>query len=362
MVDIASRRILRMALGTALGMWVSQAIAWPMSFVAPLLAFVFLSLPLPRPSAKMTLGFILAMSASSFAGAMLLPFLEHARWVGIGLFVLALFHTFYFTSKGGSAALGSLMTLGLTLVAAIGSVSSSVMVEVAKGLTVCAIWAMFFVWLAHALIPDPPAAAGPAGQKPPRPPAPDLETARLRALRSLWIVLPIAMFFFFSSASTDYTIAMIKVATMGTQASIDSARAAGRSLLASTILGGIGAIIAWQILSIWPSLLIYALVMALFALLVGPKIFKGAGMQPRGSMWSYAYLTMIVVLAPAVTDGMGSDGAASAFYSRLFLFLVVTVYGSTAVAVFDAFWPRVQGDTSSPSHRPSPAVGTGNSP
>jgi hypothetical protein len=79
-------------------------------------------------------------------------------------------------------------------------------------------------------------------------------------------------------------------------------------------------------------------------------------------MWSYAYLTMIVVLAPAVTDGMGSDGAASAFYSRLFLFLVVTVYGSTAVAVFDAFWPRVLGDTTSPSHRPSPAVGTGNSP
>jgi hypothetical protein len=182
-VDISSRRILRMALGTALGMWVSQAIAWPMSFVAPLLTFVFLSLPLPRPSAKMTLGFIFAMSASSFAGAMLLPFLEHARWVGIGLFVLALFHTFYFTSKGGSAALGSLMTLGLTLVAAVGSVNSSVMVEVAKGLTVCAIWGMSFVWLAHVLIPDPPAAAGPAGQKPPRPPAPDLETAGLRALR-----------------------------------------------------------------------------------------------------------------------------------------------------------------------------------
>ena len=78
-------------------------------------------------------------------------------------------------------------------------------------------------------------------------------------------------------------------------------------------------------------------------------------MHPKGPMWSYAYLTMIVVLAPAVTDGIGSDGAASAFYSRLFLFLVVTVYGSAAVAVFDAFWPRATGDTNSLNHEPSPA-------
>ena len=114
-MDMASRRIIRMAVGTAFGMWVSQAIAWPMAFAAPLLAFVFLSLPLPRPTIKMSIGFILVLAVSSFAGVLLLPFLQYARLVGIGLFTLALFHTFYFTTKGGSAALGTFMTLGLTL-------------------------------------------------------------------------------------------------------------------------------------------------------------------------------------------------------------------------------------------------------
>jgi hypothetical protein len=199
-------------------MWVSQAISWPMSFVAPLLAFVFLSLPLPRPTAKITLGFILVLAASSYAGVVLLPFLQHARWVGIGLFVLALFHTFYFTARGGSAVIGMLMTVGLTLVAAVGSVSSVVMVEIAKWLTICAVWAMGFVWLAHALIPDPPSPPGLAGKKPPPAARPDLETAHLRAMRSMLIVLPIALIFFFSSASTSYLIVMIKVATMGQQA------------------------------------------------------------------------------------------------------------------------------------------------
>jgi hypothetical protein len=131
---------------------------------------------------------------------------------------------------------------------------------------------------------------------------------------------------------------------MGQQANLDSSRSAGRSMLESTVIGGIGAIVAWQILSIWPSLFIYALVLLLFALLVGSKIFRGPGLGPKGPMWSYAYLTMIVVLAPALTDGLGSDGATSAFYTRLFLFIVIAVYGSIAVAVFDAFWPRVMGE------------------
>jgi len=55
-------------------------------------------------------------------------------------------------------------------------------------------------------------------------------------------------------------------------------------------------------------------------------------------MWSYAYLTMIVVLAPAVLDSQSGSAAGATFYSRLLLFVVIAVYGSIAVAVFDAFW------------------------
>ena len=354
-MDIASRRILRMTLSTALGMWISQAIGWPMSFMAPLLAFVFLSLPLPRPSIKMTVGFVVVLGACSFAGVLLLPFLIYARWAGILMFVLALFYSFYYTSRGGSAALGTFMTVGLTLVAAIGSVSSEAMVLIAQALTINGIFGMGLVWMAHAMVPDPPPDPGIAAKRPPKPAPPDLETARLRALRSMLIVLPIAIFFLFSSASAGYVAIMIKVASMGQQANVDSTRSAGRSMLASTVVGGVGAIIAWQVLSIWPSLLLYTLLLAFFLLLFGPKIFQGAGMHPKAPMWSYGFLTLIVVLAPAVTDGIGSDGAGSAFYTRLFLFVVIAVYGSTAIAVFDAFWPKVRVQTNIPQPNPATA-------
>jgi len=56
-------------------------------------------------------------------------------------------------------------------------------------------------------------------------------------------------------------------------------------------------------------------------------------------MMSYAYLTLLVILAPAVLDGPGSSGAGSAFWTRFYLFVLIAVYGSLSVAVFDAFWP-----------------------
>ena len=131
---------------------------------------------------------------------------------------------------------------------------------------------------------------------------------------------------------------MIKVASMGPQATTDHSRAMGRSLLESTIWGGIGAVIAWQWLTVWPNLLIYSLLIAIASLLYGKRIFVGLGMHPKAGMWSYALLTMIVVLAPAVMDSQGGSAAGAAFYSRLFLIALVAVYGS--VAVFDAFWKQ----------------------
>ena len=70
----------------------------------------------------------------------------------------------------------------------------------------------------------------------------------------------------------------------------------------------------------------------------------GPAVHPKFQMTSYAYLTMIVILAPAVLDGAGSSGAGAAFYSRLLLFLLIAVYGTLAVRVFDAFWPEKTAD------------------
>ncbi len=181
---------------------------------------------------------------------------------------------------------------------------------------------------------------GPAQGAKPQPEKPDLEDARRSAFRSLVIVMPVILWFLLSSASASYAAVMIKVASMGQQAGIDQSRQVAKSLLASTAIGGIAAIIAWQVLSIWPSLIMYTLLIGLGGLVMGPRIFAGSGMQPAGATWSYGYLTMIVVLAPAVLDSQTGAAAGDAFWSRLAMFIWATIYGTGAVFVFDTLWRR----------------------
>jgi hypothetical protein len=345
-MDIASVRILRMAFGTALSLWFSQAVGWQMSFVAPIFTMLVLSLPFPAPGLKSGIKFVLALLISVYAGLALLPLLLNQRWVGILLLTLAVFYSFYYTARGGNAVVGTFATVGIGLATAVGTVSIDGALAVVGGLGITAVCGILFVWIAHAILPDSMAApvSEPATATPPTPPKPDLAAARRSAFRSLAIVMPVLLWFLLSSASASYLAVMIKVASMGQQAEADQTKQVGKSLLVSTIIGGIGAIIGWQVLSMWPSLLMYTLLLALAGLVMGRKIFAGRGMHPAAGTWSYGYLTMVIILAPAVLDGTSGSAADAAFWSRLSMFFYATIYGIVAVSVFDAFWPRKESE------------------
>lgn len=338
---VAARRILRLALGTSLCLLFSQVFAWPLSYIAPVLTLVILGLPLPPPGLKLSIVFVVALLAPMvIGGTILLPFLDQSRAVGILLVALGLFYTFYYTARGGQPVLGTFMTVGLTIIVTVGSVSSEIITVLIKSLATCAVVAIFFVWVAHSLLPELPPDPALAGMKKKAAPAkPDPSTAGRQALRSLAIVFPMALLFLFMSGSPAYTVVMIKVATMGQQATADHSRAMGRSLVESTLWGGLGAVIAWNVLQVWPSLLMYTLLIGLAGLIYGRWIFQGPAVHPKFQMVSYAYLTMLVILAPAVLDDPTGTSAGIAFSNRIYLFLLVAVYGTVAVAVFDAFWP-----------------------
>ena len=338
-MDIASVRILRLAFGTAVSLWFSQAVAWPLSYIAPVITMFLLALPLPALKLKMGVGLVVVMSASLYGGLLLLPPLQNQPMVGVLLLVLALYWCFYFTAKGGSAVLGTFATMGIAVSTAIGTVNLDAVIAIINNLATGAAIGVLFVWVAHAFVNDSLADDGAAGpqQKPPAPPKPDLAVARRSALRSLLIVLPIALFFLFSSASAAYVPVMIKVAAMGQQATNEATRLAGKSLLQSTVIGGVGAIIGWQILGLAPTLPVYAVYIALAALVMGPKIFQGRALHPDAATWSYGLLTMIVILAPAVADSLIGGPANAKFLDRLWMFILATIYAVATVYVFDAF-------------------------
>jgi hypothetical protein len=341
-LSIAQVRIFRLSFGTAASLWFSQVICGDMSFVAAVLTMFLLALPLPAPKLKGGVGFVLVFSGSLYAGLLLLPALINQPMVGFILLVLALFWSFYYTTTGGSAVVGAFITVGIALATAVGSVSVDATLALVSSMSVISVFGVLFVYIAHAILPDSLADVPDAPPPKPavKPEPPDLDAARWSAFRSLLIVLPIAIWFLLSAASTAYVPVMIKVASMGQQAATDATKSAGKSLINSTLIGGAAAIVGWQMLSITPSLPIFVLFVALVGLVIGAKIFVGPGMQPQGATWSYAYLTMLVILAPAVMDGSGGDAAGIKFWQRLAMFGGTAAYAVVAVYVIDAFKPR----------------------
>ena len=340
MHPVAARRILRLAFGTAAALWFSQVINWDVSFIMPVLVSFLLAVPIPAPRLKGAIIFVLALALPAYGLLLLLPVMDNYHMVAILILIAACFWSFYYSAKGGSPVLGAFLTMGLALLTAVGSDSIDALLLVNKALVINAVIAMLFVWLAHAFFPDPPR---PANQGPrPSPPKPERAVAIWSAWRATVIVFPVMFFFLLYPGSASYLVVMIKVASMGQQVENDTTRAAGKSLLMSTVIGGAGATIMWQLLSIWPSLIFYTLLIALGGLIMGKRIFSGLAMHPQAGTWSYAFLTMIVLIAPAVLDGPGGGSASASFYSRLGMMLAATIYSVVALRVYDAFRPLKQ--------------------
>jgi hypothetical protein len=253
----------------------------------------------------------------------ILPFQTYQPLVGVLLIIAACFWSFYYSASGGSPIMGAFLTLGLAVVTAVGSVSIDQILAINTALSFNAVIAIAFLWLAHALFPDIPVEQK-AGARPP----PELPS-RNEAIRSAWrstvVVLPVIIFFLFYAGSASYMVVMIKVASMGQQAAAEKARETGKDLLMSTIIGGTGAVIMWNLLDIWPSLILYVLLTALGGLIMGRKIFEGKGMHRGAGVWSYAFLTMLVLIAPSLMDQTNSTAAAVKFYDRLGMMFWATV-------------------------------------
>lgn len=339
MHPVAARRIFRLVFVTAFALWISQAVNWSASFILPVLLSMLLAIPLPGLSLKQGLIFILALVIPIWLSTwFLLPVLTYQPLVGMLLLIAGCFWAFYYSASGGSPILGAFLTMGLAIVAAVGSDSIDSVIAVDKALTFNAIIAIALLWLAHALLPDKPMESGSKAK--PKAEKPSRDDAIRSAWRSTVIVLPVIVFFLLYAGSSSYLVVMIKVASMGQQAENDETKQVGKSLLLSTFIGGVGAVIIWTLMSIWPSLINLVLLVVLAGLVMGRKVFQGQGMTVDAGTWSYAFMTMLVIIVPALMDGAGGDAAGVKFYDRIAMLAWATLYGVAAVYVFDAFWHK----------------------
>jgi hypothetical protein len=322
---------LRLTTGLGLAVLVAYGLALQIPFVVCVMAVLVLCKPgPPMPLLKGAVAALL-FAALVAAGVLMVPLLVHYAAAGVLLTAVVLYAVFY-AGLIGNSPLTTLLVITFALIpvagvaqqALVGVLSLSLAVGLGVGTLVSA--------LTNALFPDPPRPTATAASRPGR------DSARWIALRGTLIVIPV--FVLALTNPSFYLAAIMKTVALGQQAGETDARAAGRELVGSTLMGALVGMFCWLGLSLWPSLWMLMLWLMAAALWTGSAMFGARRSRFRPSFWSNTLITALILLGPAIEDSAAGKSVIEGSVMRICLFVGVALYAWATVFALERWRAR----------------------
>jgi len=332
-MHIGARRVFRLSATVALSLAGAYALQFPLPYLAPLFAFLLTAAPKPPPGPKGLLTLILVVMLTLGVGLLLIPLLTQYPAAGLMLVAVGLYFSTYLTVNRGKALLGTLLTVGITLISAAGSVSFPLALLVIQALVLGIGLAVVCQWIVYPLFPEDAAPAAPAAAS-----ASSAPQSNWLALRAALIVLP--PYLLALTNPSMYLPLIMKSASLGQQDSVSDTRHAGRELLGSTFLAGCFAVLFWFVLKICPSLWMFFLWMLLFGVYFAAKLYGVISSRLPPSFWQNLVVTLLILLGPAVEDSANGKDVYAAFAVRMGLFIAVALYAWLAVYLLEQLRSR----------------------
>jgi hypothetical protein len=332
-LPIEARRTFRLSLTVSLALVGAYAFGLPLPYFAPLFAVLLAAAPTPPMGLKGLISLILVVLIALGIGLLLIPTLIYYPVSAVLIVAVGLYLSSFLTVNMGKGLVGSLLTMGFTLIPAAGTIDFSIAVIVIQSLVLGIGFAIICQWLVYPWFPEDASPAAKAA-----PVAEAAERSNWIALRAALIVLPP---FLLSLVNPQAYLAIImKSVLLGQQGSVVSARNAGRELLGSTFLGGCFAVLFWFALKIHPNLWMFFLWMLLFSVYFSSKLYQIIASRFPPSFWQNAAVTMLILLGPAVHDSASGKDVYKAFAVRMGLFVAVTLYAWLAVYALEQLRTR----------------------
>lgn len=324
-LPVGARRSFRLSLTVALSLVIAYGMQLPLPFLAPIFAILLGLKPAPPPGLKGMLKIILAAVITTSSGLLLTPLLSHYDMLGVIIVAIGIYLSTYLTvAKENAAVLGTLLTLGITLISAAGTTSSALAIAVIQGIAISIAIATVCQWLIYPLFPEPqtPAIQQAAGK------AVHIDFNWI-SLRTMLIVMPVYLVVLINP--TAYMPLMLKSTMLAQQESFASTKRAGGELLAATLLAGLIAILIWFGLKLSVNLWMFFLWIALAGTYLAAKFYRVLPSRFGPGFWQDVFVTLLIILGPAVQDSANGKDVYAAFFIRMGLFIVLTLYAWLAV-------------------------------
>ncbi|WP_286263731.1 DUF2955 domain-containing protein [Thalassotalea atypica] len=328
-MPVPALRAFRLSAVVTLALAIAYASAMPLPFLAPIMGLLLAVKPAPAITFKALIALVIVVCISLGIGVLLVPLLLQYPLSAIMMVAFGLYFSTYITVILGKALLGILLTIGFTMISAAGLVNHVLAITVIQGFCSAIAIAVLCQWLVYPLFPNVLTKADVIAAKT-KPELPEnSQTSNWIALRSTLIVLP--TYLLTLTNPLMYMAIIMKAVTLGQQGSTMSAKDAGKELLGSTFLAGCFAILFWFLLDLSTNLFMFSAWLLLFSLYFVSKIYRILPSRFSASFWQNTFVTMLIVLGPAVEDSANGKDVYAAFAVRMGLFIMVTLYACLAI-------------------------------
>ncbi len=328
----ADRAVLRIGTGIGLATGICYGLALPMPHLGVIMAWVVLCRPGEALGLKKGLAGGLLLLGIMTAGVLLVPLLTHYALAAV-LLVALLLYLLMQQAMAGKGAAAMLLIMAITVIPVAGLIEQSLAIALAQMMGLGILIGTLVNRLAHALFPPLPVAGAAARAAPPPPP----EHPERLALRAVAMVLPVWLLALGNPAF--YIPAVMKTVTLAQQSTSLNARQAGQELVLSTLAGALLAFALWLGLSLWPSLLMLVLMLALMTLWLARRLVRLVAGRFPPSFWSNAWITALILFGPAIEDSATGKDVWLAAAMRCGLYLVVAGYGWLCILLLEQWWP-----------------------
>jgi len=336
-VYVRNLQILRYAVGSTLAMTIALGFDWQLSYLTPVLTLSFLATPTPRPTLKGGAAFVAMIAAACLAGLLLSHYTLGHPFVFLPAAGLVLLRLFYAKTGGTSPLLVTWFLIALLVVPMVAMQSAELASFIARNIVFGAFVTILVVWLSYALLPDPDSLGvelmDEAADAPPPPPA---RERFLIALENTAVVFPLLVLFQMFELLSSVLI-LIFVAILSLQQGFAKNFKAGKALIIGNVMGGIFAIVFYEILVVVPVFLFMMLLTLLSGLLLGSQVFSG---KPAAPLYGMAFSTVLLVIGSTTSSSGDADAKV---YTRIIQIMVAVGYVVTAFGTIEWFkknWQR----------------------
>jgi hypothetical protein len=316
-------RKLRFSIGLTLTIALAFGFNWPLAFITP----VFVAKFLGSGKAKMpfkTLMRIFSIIVIAFVFAIVLSrlFLPYPM-VFILITTLTVFWIAYWNHSGGNEFVILMLLVGITVIPMLALLHQTVAAQFTLGFLFSCLLSIFIAMIMHELIPDKACEnVVIETTKTKEELNLDLPSKTLRvqlAVLTTLIIMPAMIFFlYFDLGSAVMILAFIAILAQKPDAIIGVK--GSKALLVGNSLGGIIAIVMYNILVVAPSFGFMLVLFSLVLLIFSSLIFSSSPLAP---LFAMALSTVIILIAAST---LGDASAGEKFYTRIIQISAACIY------------------------------------